>query len=201
MPAYDTRAFTQRNACRNTTDRRHGLRLGSQNVNLALGTVITAYEETTTRRVPGSSRQADAVALRQAVGRARAGAGGREDIVVALHAIRRRDGIVGAALELLERDLHDFETGRGLAVPGAVEGHVHVLDLLVEGGVDRRAVGLEGQTGCDRLAVAGGVAEGRVGCQDEVLSRLEAGERRRVPDRETGRVAEPLVTSLQRVAN
>jgi hypothetical protein len=194
-----------------------------QEIYLSLGTVITAHEQASASWIPGSGGQPETVTLRQAVGGAAGRVRGREDVLVARHAICRCHGVVGATRQLGEGDLDDLfsawsatlhtlpaklggltESRRRLSVPGPVEGHVHVRGVGVEGVPDGRAVGLEGQARGDGLAIAAGVVEGAVGAENEVAARLEGlvvGEGRRVPDGEAGRVAVPCVSRLQGVTD
>lgn len=145
--------------------------------------------------LPCGSGKPDTVALGQAVGGAAAGVGGGEDIFVAGHAVGGGDGVVGAAGELREGHLDDLEACRRLPVPRPVERHVHVGRVGVERVPDRRAVRLEHEAGRLRLAGAVRVARDAVARREhELAARLQALEGLRAPDRETGRVAVPVVS-------
>ena len=85
-----------------------------------------------------------------------------------------------------------------------MEGHVHVGGRVVERGVDRSAVRLEGETGRHGLVIACGVVVGRVGGTHEVragLKRGVIGEGRGIPNSKADWVAEPAVLDFQRVAD
>lgn len=154
--------------------------------------------------LPGSSSESDAVALRQAVGRALGRVRGGEDVLVAGHAVGGGDGVVGAAREARERDLDDLEARGRLAVPGAVERDVHVGRVGVEGVPDGRAVRHEREARGRRLGGAVGVAVDAVaGRQHELAARLEAGagEGLGAPDGEARRVSVPDVAGGQGVTN
>lgn len=152
----------------------------------------TTREKKKKKNLPGGSSKSDAVALRQAVGRALGRIRGGEDVLVAGHAVGGGDGVVRAGLEARERDLDDLEARGGLAVPGPVEGDVHVGRVGVEGVPDGRAVRHEGQARGLGLGGAVGVAVDAVARrQHELASRLQAGEGLGAPDGEARRVAVP----------
>jgi hypothetical protein len=96
------------------------------------------------------------------------------------------------------------ETCRGLSVPGAMEGHVHVRGVGVEGVPDGGTMSLERQARGDGLGIAAGIVEGAVWAEDEVTPCLEGtvvGEGGRIPHSEASRVAVPRIPCLQRIAN
>lgn len=171
-------------------------------IDLTLPAIIAPHKQSPARRIPRRRRQTEAVTLREAIGRALGRIHSSKDILVPSHAIRRSDRIILAICELREWDLHHLEARRGLPVPRAVEGDVHVLGVGVEGVPDGRAVGLEAEArGSGRGAV--GVGVGGVRGEDEVAARLESavGEGSRRPDREAGRVAVPGIADLEGVAD
>ena len=176
----------------------------TKQINLPLITIITPHKQPPSRRIPRSSSQPKAIAIRQPIRRATPRIRRPKDILVPRHTIRRSHRVVAAIRELGKRDLHDLEARGGLAVPGPVEGDVHVLGVGVEGVPDGGRVGHEAQAGGDGFADAGGVGEGCVGGEDELGAGFEAGgggEGGGVPDCEAGWVAVPGVAGFEGVAD
>lgn len=167
-----------------------------QDEDFTRGLVVGANEEPRASRVPVESSQTPAGAHGQRRRVAAAGALGTDDGLVAGLAVGRGDGRVRAVLVLLEGHLGDEVSLGRLPVPAAVERDVQVRGRLVEGVADGRRVRRERQARRHRLPRAGRVVEGRVGRHDELRARLQRRvvlEVGRLPHREAGRVAEPVV--------
>lgn len=159
------------------------LRFRTQDIDLTLSTIITTHKQSPPRRIPTSSRQPEAVTHRQPICRTTPRISRRKDIRIPIPAICGGNRIITPIRQPREGHLHDLEARGGLTVPRSVEGDVHVLRLVVKGVPNGSGVGLEGQSGGNGLAVAGGVVVGGVRGDDEMLPGFETvGEGGRVPN-------------------
>lgn len=124
-------------------------------------------------------------------------------IIIPIHVIPRRHGIIPPVPELGKGDPDDLVPRRGLAVPAAVEGDVHVGEGGVEGAVYGGAVGLDCEARGDGGGGAGCVGEGFVGGEEELVAGLEGcvGEGGGVADCEAEGVAVPVCVGLGGVAD
>lgn len=144
-----------------------GLRL-YKHEQLSLCGVVTGDEQPRKRSIPHNTRGPEA---RRPC--AAADVRAPEDISVASLGVRCGDGVKASAGELREGHDGNLEARGGGPVPRPVQGHVQVLEALVECGADGCAVRLERKPRGGGALGACVVVKGAVGGDNELLADFE----------------------------